>query len=698
MFTSKDWSFERYNTRSNIDAQITPKLSLALDLSYRREQRNEPNTSINSTWTSLATAQPVWAASLPDPTIGGAYSGFSQRSPVAETDTDLSGFRDDRREYITGRISLGYDIVKGLKASAALNYFSNNTYRKSLNVPFDVFGYDNNTGDYTYQGTNGANTLNERFTKYQQLYPLISLEYDQTFGKHGIKALALAEFIDTEDFLITADRRDLLSTDIPYLFAGSPDNIQNNGSATETGRASYVGRVNYSYMGKYLLEGTFRYDASHKFPKNNRWGFFPSISAGWWLSEEGFLKGQDWLDKMKLRASYSRAGDDGVAAFRYLTGYEIREGSTATYLLENQLGRIITTTGLPNPDITWLDMTIQNVGLEMGFLNGKLGFEVDYFHRLTEGIFGTPTETYPSTFGATLPQLNINSTSDRGIDMIISHQNRVGKLNYKVAFNYGFSRRKYEKWSEDPFDDPDEQRLFQRTGNWVNRWIGYVSDGLFMTQEEIDGYSVDQDQNGNSSLRVGDIRYKDINGDGVIDFRDQDVIGDGGFPMVSYGMNISVSYNGFQLTALFQGASRFNQNIGGLRRAGFSNWSIPLQYQYDNRWQPDLNNLGVNINPNASLPPIDGSGQGATQNNNRTSDFWLQDNTYLRMKNLNLSYSLPKSLTEKVNIQNINFYVAGTNLLTWSRLGIYKDSWDPEKPGPGYPPVKTMTVGLNLTL
>ena len=219
-----------------------------------------------------------------------------------------------------------------------------------------------------------------------------------------------------------------------------------------------------------------------------------------------------------------------------------------------------------------------------------------------------------------------------------------------------------------------------------------------MTQEEIDGYSVDQDQNGNSSLRVGDIRYKDINGDGVIDFRDQDVIGDGGFPMVSYGMNISVSYNGFQLTALFQGASRFNQNIGGLRRAGFSNWSIPLQYQYDNRWQPDLNNLGVNINPNASLPPIDGSGQGATQNNNRTSDFWLQDNTYLRMKNLNLSYSLPKSLTEKVNIQNINFYVAGTNLLTWSRLGIYKDSWDPEKPGPGYPPVKTMTVGLNLTL
>lgn len=697
MFTSGDWNFQRYNTRSNLDAQVTDRLSVALDLSYRRENRDEPTAGVDDVWNDLGTAQPVWPASVPDPQYG-PYSGFSQRSPLAQVTQALSGFRDDRREYITGQIRLGYDILEGLKATAALNYFTNNTYRKTLNKPFDVMSYDNNTGEYTYQGTNGNNTLNERFTKYQQLYPLVSLEYDRAFGSHEFKALALAEWIDTEDLVVTADRRDLLSTDIPYLFAGSPDNIQNNGSANETGRASYVGRLNYAYKGKYLLEGTFRYDASHKFPKDSRWGFFPSISAGWRISEEPFMQSLTWLDKLKVRASYSRAGDDGVEAFRYLTGYSIREGTLATYLLENQLGRVITTTGLPNPDITWLDMTIQNVGVEMTFLNGIVGFEFDYFYRLTEGIFGTPTERYPSTFGATLPQLNINSTDDRGFDLLVTHQNKIGEFRYNIGLNYGISKRKYVEWSEEPYDDPDEQRILQREGNWYNRWIGYVSDGLFMTQEEIEAHPVDQDQNGNSTLRPGDIKYVDLNEDGVIDWRDQDEIGYGSFPQISYGMNLSASYKGFQLTALFQGASRFNQNIAGARRAAFSNWSIPYDYHYKYRWQPDPNNPGVNINPDVQLPPIDGSGTGSTANNNRTSDFWLQDNTYLRLKNINLSYSLPASVISAVGFQSASVYVAGTNLLTWSKLGIYKDSWDPERGGTGYPPIKSMTVGLNIGL
>ena len=697
MFTSGDWNFQRYNARSNLDAQITERLSIGLDLSYRRENRDEPTADVSAVWNDLGTAQPVWPASVPDSRFG-PYSGFSQRSPLAQVTQDLSGFRDDRREYITGRISLDYDILEGLTAKAGLNYYTYNTYRKTLNKPFDVMSYDYDTEEYTYQGTNGNNTLNEQFQKYQQLYPLISLEYDRTLGDHEFRALALAEWIDTEFLNITAYRRDLLSTDIPYLFAGSPDNIQNNGSANETGRASYVGRLNYAFKGKYLLEGTFRYDASHKFPKDSRWGFFPSISAGWWVSEEPFMQGLNWLDKLKVRASYSRAGDDNVTAFRYLTGYSIREGTTATYLLEDQLGRIITTTGLPNPDITWRDMTIQNVGLEMAFFDGIIGFEFDYFYRLTEGIFGTPQESYPSTFGATLPQLNINSQDDRGFDLLVTHQNKIGELRYSVGVNYGLSRRKYVDWSEDLFDDPDEQRIFQREGNWVNRWFGYLSDGLFMTQEEIDAHPVDQDQNGNTSLRAGDIKYIDLNEDGVIDWRDQDVIGYASFPEISYGLNLSASYKGFSLTALFQGASRFNQNMGGSRRAAFSNWSVPYDYHYEYRWQPDPNNLGVNINPNVKLPPIDGSGIGSTANNNKTSDFWLQDNTYLRLKNLNLTYSLPKDIISTVGFQSASFYLAGTNLLTWSKLGIYKSSWDPERDGTGYPPVKTLTFGLNVTL
>lgn len=699
LFTSTDWNFNRYNVRSNIDVSITDDLSLTMDVSYRHERRDEPNASISGTWTDLTTAEPVWPASLPDPSLGGPYSGFSQRTPLAQMTTALSGFRDDRRDYVTGRLGLTYDIpfIDGLSANATLNYFTWNRYQKLLNKPFDVLSYDYTTQDYTFQGSNGANTLSELMIRHRQLYPLIKLDYIKSFGNHNLNVLLLGEMIDTEELTFTAGRRDLLSTNIPYLFAGSPDNITNNGSAFQSGRASYVGRINYNFNEKYLIEAAFRYDASHKFPEATRWGFFPSISAGWWISEEDFLSGASWLDKLKMRASYTKSGDDNVTAFQYLAGYAIREGLLDVYQFGDQLNRVITNTGLPNTQITWLDMTIYNVALEGSVMDGLFGFEADFFYRLTENIFGTPQESYPSTFGATLPQLNINSTDDRGFDLILTHRKEIGDFRYNVAANIGFARRKYVSWSEDPYDDEDEIRIFQRTGNWVNRWIGYQADGLFMTQGEIDEHPVDQDQNGNTSLRPGDIKYIDRNADGVIDFRDQDVIGFGTFPETSYGLSLQAEYKGFSLSALFQGASRFNANITGGRRSPFSNWSVPFDYHYMYRWQPDPNDPGVNINPDVQLPHIDGTGTGSTANNNQTSDFWLQDNTYLRLKNINLAYSLPASVKEALNFQNIQIYVAGSNLLTFSKLGIYKKSWDPES-GFTYPPVKTITLGLNVSL
>ncbi|MQY78695.1 MAG: SusC/RagA family TonB-linked outer membrane protein [Bacteroidetes bacterium] len=703
IFESGDWNFSRYNARANIDADITDNLSVGFDLSYRVELRDQPTTDLNASLNDLRTAQPIWPTTLPDPSLGGAYSGFSQRSPVASTTKDYSGFRDDQRQYFRGKISLQYKIpyVDGLIAKAGFNYYTYNTNRKTQNKPFDVFRYDYDTEEYTLTGTNGANTLNEEFTKYQQLYPLVSLEYDKTFGDHSVKGLLLGEWIDTDSLIVTADRKDLLSMDIPYLFAGSSENILNNGSANETGRASYVGRLNYHYQGKYLLEGTFRYDASHKFPEDSRWGFFPSVSAGWRISEESFMQGFGWLDNLKLRISYSQSGDDNVAAFKFLTGYTIREGTSEVYLIGDQVGRIINTTGLPNPDITWLDMTTYNVGMDASFMKGLIGFELDLFYRETTNIFGIPTETYPSTFGATLPQLNLNTTDDRGFELLVRHRNKVGDFNYTVSANVGLAREKYVDWSEEPYDDPDEIRIFQRTGNWTNRWIGYVSDGIFESQAEIDAHPVDQDQNGNTTLIPGDIIYKDLDGNDTINWRDQDVIGYGAFPDLTYGMDINVSYKGLSVSALFQGASLFNMNMTGAARVGFSNGSIPLDYHYDYRWKPDPNDPATNINPDAQLPATNDQ-VGANANNNKTSDFWLVDNTYLRLKNLNISYNLPQNWIRNIGVQGIRVYVAGTNLLTLSKLGIYKGSFDPEGPTNNatrvYPQLKTITLGVNVTL
>ncbi len=705
LFASGDWDFKRYNARANLDAEITEDFSIQFDMAFRMEIRDEPTADLGATWTDLRTAQPIYPAQLPDSQYG-AYSGFSQRSPLAQMTKDLSGSRYDERQYFDAKINLRYDFkwVDGLSANASFAYRTYNEYRKSLNKPFDVMGYDYDTEDYTYFGTNGNNTLNERFRKYQKLYPTIRIDYANTFGDHDVSAFILGETIDTDYLQIDAGRLDLLSTDIPYLFAGSSDNITNNGYANETGRASVVGRANYAYKGKYLLEATMRYDASHKFPEDTRWGLFPSVSAGWRISEESFLANAGSLDNLKLRASFSQAGyDQGVDPFKYLTGYEIRTGTTNKYLIGNSLGRIITTTGLPNSTITWQDMTSYNVGVDATLWQGKLGVEFDVFYRLREGIFGTPIEQYPSTFGATLPQVNINSTDDRGFELTLSHRNKIGNVTYSISPNISYAREKYVKWEQDiDVDDPDDVRINQREGNYTNRWMGYVSDGMFTSQEQIDNHPVDQDQNGNTSLRPGDIIYKDISGpdqepDGVIDWRDRDEVGYGTFPDLYFGMNTEVQWKNFSLTALFQGAGMFNMNPSSAMKFAFSNWSTPLEYQYEYRAQLSEDRSYI-INPDkAELPPIDGTGAGFTANNNKTSDFYLQNNAYIRLKTLNLSYNLPKEWMKKIGFQRIQAYVAGTNLLTFSSMGIFNDSFDPEG-GYNYPPVKAITLGINVTL
>lgn len=704
IYRSGDLSFNRYNARSNVDAQITDRLSASLDMSFRNEIRHAPQTSLDNIWINLKTALPVWSASLPDPTRGGAYSGFLERSPVAQTVSDLTGFNDDIQRYFTGKISLKYKVpgIKGLEANAALNYSINNKYNKIQDKPFEVLTYDHANQQYISWGTNGANSLSETSSQYTQLYPLVSLSYDRNFGNHSVRGFLLAEGIDTDYFFMSAGRVDLLSTEVPYLFAGSPDNLTNNGGATETGRISYVGRANYSYKEKYLLEGTFRFDASHKFPEDSRWGFFPSISAGWRVSEEPFIKtNAAWIDNLKLRASYSKSGNDNVEAFKYLTGYEILTATSSVYVFGSDVYRLIRSTGLPNPDITWLDMTNYNVGLDGTFMQGLLGFEFDLFYRVTDNIFGEPLKSYPSTFGATLPQLNLNSTDDRGFELTLTHRNKIGNnFSYNVAGSVSLAREKYRRWSESPYEDPDEIRIYQKTGKYTNRWIGYKSDGIFMSQEEIDNHPINQDQAGNTTLRPGDIKYIDLNNDEIIDWRDQDVIGYGTFPDLTYGLNVQMQYKGFSVSALFQGASLFNSMIADVLRIPLQNLGNPSDFHYKYRWQPDPENPDVNINPNAKLPAILGDGTGTSTNNNKASDFWLQDASYLRLKNFNIGYSLPRKLINRIGFQDVNVNVAGSNLFTFSKLGIYKKSLDPEATDTQkfYPPVKTISFGLNVTL
>jgi len=712
LFRSDDLSFGRYNFRSNIDAQITDRINVTFNMAFRNEQTDEPqmweigvgerSNGIAQTWTQLQSALPTLPASLPDPTLGGAYSGFINRSPVANSTSKFTGFVSKNEKFFTSRINLSYKVpgLEGLVANATLNYNTQERFEKFQDKVFKVLSYNYDSGEYTEWTDNGTNTLIDETSRFTSIYPLLSLNYENTFNDHTVGALFLTEGIDTESSFLEAGRRDLISSELPYLFAGSTENLTNNGGAEETGRVSYVGRLNYSYLGKYLLEGTVRFDASHKFPSNSRWGTFPSVSAAWRISEEAFIKeNATWIDNIKLRASFSETGNDTVDAFRYLAGYQILTNPTDVYLLGSNVYREIRTTGLPNRNITWLDNTSYNIGLDASFANGLFGFEFDWFYRVTDNIFAQPIDSYPSTFGAILPEVNLNSTEDRGFELSLNHKNKIGNdFRYNVTGSVSYARQKYRKWAESPYDDPDEIRIFKRTGNYTNRWIGYKADGLFMTQAEIDNHPVDQDQANNVTLRPGDIRYLDINGDNVIDFRDQDEIGYGTFPDLTYGLNMRFDYKGFSLSALFQGASLFNTYIGGSLARPLRNNSVPYEFQYKYRWQPDPQDPSVNINPNARLPVILGDDSGTSINNQKTSDFWLKDATYVRLKNLSIGYDFPQKLIGQIGLRGLRFNLTGSNLFTLSKLGIYKNTVDPESTGGQqfYPVLQTYSLGFDI--
>ncbi|MEO1449546.1 MAG: SusC/RagA family TonB-linked outer membrane protein, partial [Bacteroidota bacterium] len=686
-FRSRDFDYRRYNARSNIDAKVSKNLSFNLDLSYRFEDTDRPTNNISGLMTELLTARPSLPIALPDPSIGEAFSGFSQRNPISSSKRDVAGFWDRDEDVIIGRIGLNYNIpfVEGLSAKAEVGLTRYNRATKRFAKPTDLYEYQPETDTYLYQATQRVNsTVAEDQFRRTQLYPLVSLNYDRTFGDHNIKALGLYEQITRTFSNFGAARNNLLSLNIPELFIGSQNNQTNYGSSgSDIGRKSYVGRLNYGFQDKYLFEATFRADGNVLFSPERRWGYFPSFSAAWVLSEESFLNlgKRGVLDFLKLRTSFSQLGDDsanGLNGFDYLTGYSLQR---PIILDEGTAYPTIRTRGLVNPLLTWEEMTIYNLGLEARFWSGKLTLEAELFYRKREGIIARNVEDVPSTFGADLPVVNLNSQENRGLEISAVFQQRLGDFKLTLAPNFTLARSNWlEVKSQEDFEDPDQARLFELDGQRVNRFVGYLSDGIFMSQAEIDDHPVIQDDNENQTLRPGDIKYIDRDGDGAITFRDQDVIAYAtGIPEMVYGMNIDLEYRNFRLSGLIQGASMFSINISSSARTMFSNQSIPLTYQYDFRWQPDPNNPGVNINPNASLPAPT---QSPSFNNNRNSDFWVKDVTYFRLKNLNLAYSFPQSITERLKMDHAEIYVAGENLILLTNLGIYKNSFDPEyEPG-----------------
>ncbi|TKG97337.1 SusC/RagA family TonB-linked outer membrane protein [Puteibacter caeruleilacunae] len=689
-YKSSSTGKKRYNVRSNVDIDIAQNLTASLDLSVRRTTVEDVANGDANVYQTLLVARPWYPESYPDPTKM-SYTGWDARNPISMTDSDLSGYNKQQRNYFVGALKVRYNFpfIKGLNAEAKLNYINDNQYQKVFRRPFSSYLYDKESDTYSRVATENSDYyLKDHRKDKDNIVFQMMLNYDRKFGDHGVKGLLVGEYTSVESDYITGDIKGFISPAVDQIFAGNSETKGLTGSAYEEGNVSYVGRLNYDYLGKYLVETTFRADASSRFHKDVRWGFFPSVALGWRISEENFLKNAaSFLDNAKLRLSYSQTGFDRNAnAYQYLSSY----GFDQQYVVEGNANKTLASSGLVNKDVTWEMMETFNAGIDLTAWNGLLGVEFDYFYRLRDDILGTRISTLPNTFGATLPQENLNSIDTRGFELSLNHKNNI---NYSIGANVSWNRSKYKDWEEQEYEDEDEDRIKRKSGNWTNRWFGYETTGYFQTQDEIANAEIDYDNsNKNKTVVPGFPIYVDQNDDKVIDWRDQVVLGKGNTPEVMFGFDFSCDYKGFDFSMLWQGATNYNMNIVGNLRTPIMTpqmYNIP-RHIFDRRWSPD--------NPNAEFPRLVDVAGGYLS---KTSDMFLRSARYLRLKNISFGYTLPKKWIATIGgLRSVRVYCAGYNMFTFNNLKKY--GIDTERGGSyngrAYPMMRSFSFGVNIKL
>ena len=682
-------SYQQFNIRSNIDASITDNLTLTLNLAGRRKINEAPGYSAYNIFRELSRALPTNIAYYPDGTP--ARPSFSPNHILEGINDFNAGYYRARNNNVDAKISLKWDVkqVEGLSLKSYASMIFNNNYQKEWGKSYELYTLNRNTGNYDVfiaspEGSFSETVLTQRngFDNHYVLQE--SINYDRTFGNHSVSALALGEMQSNSGQNFWGRRQDFQSSLIDQLYAGSNENKDANGGEFRENRMGLIGRLAYDYKVKYFVESTVRYDGSSRFAPGQRWGLFPSVSAGWRISEESFFKPlKSTIPELKLRASIGTAGNDGTAAYQWLSGFSYNFffaiNETAIPTIDN--------TALPNPDLTWETITTQDIGIDFSLFDKNLTVSADYFYRFKDGVLATPSGSVPSTLGVGLASQNLHQYSNEGFEVAVAYNRTVSDdFNFSLGGNISRSRETAEFIDEALIEDEFMRMNLTQTGNYTGLRRGYISDGLFQSQEEIEQAAI-QDGGINSSIQPGDVRYVDLNEDGIIDVRDQKVFGNGDKAAINFALNLGATYKNLELALLFTGAAGYEIYLDGESQSPLRNGFNGYDYQLD-YWTPE--------NTDARFPRVtDG---GFNDNNYRFSDFWMRDGKHLRMKNIFLRYALPATLLRNVGLDQVKLVVSGHNVFV---LKTYTEDFDPQMQsfaGWYYPQTKSFTFGLNITI
>lgn len=678
--------YQRYNARANLINEILPGLKLTSRLSGVYGNRKEPMAPGGDDASNMliliqkALRFPgLTPTVLSDGTFGAGRELHGTPAGWIKSDS----FYENPEFSLNANVRLDYNPIKDLQLSAIGAYTYTNdeerTYRSTMKL----------SGDRVL----GPSELKHKMGKTIYKTFQATAEYNKTIGGHTFGILAGYSW-EQEDYRYVQGSRDKFpGNDLPYLNAGSPDNQKSEGTGNAWAIQSGFGRLRYNFNERYLFESTVRYDGSSRFPQSKKFGFFPSVAAGWRLSEENFFKENEslgFISNLKLKVSWGRLGNQNIGNYPYQSVYELGQnypfGDTYTQ------GAAVTTA--VDPTIKWEETETIDGGLEAVFWNGLLSVNASYFNRRTYDILYKPSGSVSTILGQKISEMNTGELKNFGWEFEVGHRNKIGDVSYNVNANLSIIKNKLTTLGVG-----NVEQLNGMVGNGsdlfigypIQMYYGYVSDGVFLDENDIKSWHDQSKVTPNP--QPGDIRYKDISGpdgvpDGKIDPNYDRVYLGSRIPKFTFGLNLGVEYKGVDLSVLLQGVAGVTGLLDGFAGWAFRGDGNIQKWQAEGRFDP------ANPTRYPDYPRLEDLSNSTTPNI-VTSDFWTQDASYIRLKNIQLGYTFPKKMLQAAKISNLRVYVQAENPLCWNK---YKPGWDPEinTSGNYYPILATYTFGVNF--
>lgn len=718
-FKSGDLNYNKANIRSNITTEIARGLKLDLNINGFVDERNTPYMSssniIRSFWRQ-GVLSPAYAD--PDNTLLNYEGIYLMDNPIADMTSNISGYRKYKQKKFQSSVSVNYDlgtlnpVLKGLSAKVLFGYDYAQDDNSAFKKEYYLYAYDKENDSYMkklYDSSSPSMLRREYYNKQQTMGQFL-LNYNNTFNKdHSIEAVVAFEGQKYEGDNFYALNN--LAFPVDYLFFGTETEAQKgnmdkgSGSLYERTYQAFIGRVNYAYSSRYIIEAQFRYDGSSRFPTGDKWGFFPSASAAWRISEEPFFKSLSalsFIDQLKLRASWGIVGNDGSLNYEWLTDYTYpATGSNAEngyynnyapgYVFEGQYYNAFSIGAIANKSITWEESRTYNIGVDFDGWNGLFGFSIDYFDRKNTGLFARLNKSMPAIVGAEAPRENLNSSKNFGMELELRHKNKIGEVFYSAKAIATITRRKHLYAAEKGPWQNSYDRWRNDNMSYRNQGIqfGYGSAGRYQDWYDIWNYPIYKGRD----VLPGDYKYEDWNGDGEINDQDKHPIAFDQTPWMNFSFSLDVKYRNFDMSILFQGSA-----LGSLKyeEALYNIWGEKgggTLKQYLDRWHP--------VDPSADIYDpltkwIKGHYAYTGHYPDINSEFNRVSNAYLRLKSFEIGYTLPQ--WKSLGSMNLRLFANAYNVFTLTNVKFI----DPELPadeegGRMYPLNKTYTLGLSLS-